>query len=80
MRTLYEVGEPDHPVVDAVKVVPESCVPLGERVTVPPVGTPGVTVAVFEDIAEVEPLAFVAVTRQRIGLRYPRVKKLEGGV
>jgi hypothetical protein len=48
-------------------------------------GAPGTvfaltTAAVFEETAEVEPLAFVAVTRQRIGLWYPKVKKSEGGV
>ena len=37
------------------------------------------TVAVLEN-ASVEPLAFTAVTRQRIGLKYPELKKLEGGV
>ena len=44
------------------------------------VGVTAETVAVFDETAEVEPLAFVAVTRQRIGLWYPKVKKSEGGV
>jgi hypothetical protein len=43
-------------------------------------GATGDTVAVLEENAAVEPLAFVAVTRQRIGLWYPKVKKLDGGV
>jgi hypothetical protein len=38
------------------------------------------TVAVLEENADVEPLGLVAVTRQRIGLWYPKAKKLEGGV
>jgi hypothetical protein len=42
-------------------------------------GPTGETVAVLENAA-VEPLAFAAVTRQRMGLEYPRLKKLDGGV
>jgi hypothetical protein len=37
------------------------------------------TVAVLEKAA-VELVAFAAVTLQRIGLEYPKLKKLEGGV
>jgi hypothetical protein len=48
-------------------------------VTDPPAGAADATVAVLENAA-VEPLALVAVTRQRIGLKYPEVKKLAGGV
>jgi hypothetical protein len=50
--------------------------------TVPPEGitTGADTEAVLDEVAVVEPLALVAVTRQRIGLKYPNVKKLEGGV
>jgi hypothetical protein len=44
------------------------------------VGAAEATVAVLEENAEVEPLALVAVTRQRIGLKYPEAKKLAGGV
>jgi hypothetical protein len=36
---LYDVGDPDHPDVVAVKVVPATPVP--ERVTVPPEGATG---------------------------------------
>ena len=80
MRTLYEVGEPDQPDVVAVIVVPATPVP--ERETDPPEGitTGADTEAVLEDVAVVEPPAFVAVTRQRIGLAYPIDKKFEGGV
>ena len=46
--------------------------------TDPAVGAADATVAVFEKAA-VEPLRFVAVTRQRIGLASPKVKKFDGG-
>jgi len=72
------VGEFDQPEVVAVKVVPSTPVP--ERETVPPLGGDrgAATVAVFEK-AWFDPPAFDAVTRQRIGLKYPKLKKLEGG-
>lgn len=79
IRTLYDVGEPDHPDVVAVIEVPATPVP--DKETDPPEGidTGADTVAVLE-FAEADPPAFVAVTRQRIGLAYPREKKFEGGV
>jgi hypothetical protein len=56
--------------------------PPAVEVLAPKVGVSAApkTAAVFDETAEIEPLAFVAVTRQRIGLRYPKVKKSEGGV
>jgi hypothetical protein len=58
-------------------------VPLSEEdavseLTVPGTVTTGAeTVAVLENAAT-DPPPFVAVTRQRIGLMYPREKKLDG--
>ncbi len=50
--------------------------------TVPPEGitTGAETVAVLEKAGLPAPPELDAVTRQRIGLAYPRVKKLDGGV
>jgi hypothetical protein len=50
-----------------------------EEVIVGGDGAGAETAAVLEN-ASVEPLAFTAVTLQRIGLRYPKLKKLDGGV
>ena len=54
--------------------------PVPDKDTDPPAGGErgAATVAVLENAA-VEPPAFVAVTRQRIGLMYPREKKFDGG-
>ena len=67
MYTSYDVGEPDQPLVEAVITLPGVELPL--RVTVPPEGidTGADTDAVLENAA-VDPPAFIAVTRQRIGL------------
>jgi hypothetical protein len=70
------------PPSDTVKVI-ETCVLL-TRVALLITGADGAvagadTVAVLEN-ASVDPTEFVARTRQRIGLKYPKVKKLEGGV
>jgi hypothetical protein len=57
-------------------------VELPDRDTVPPEGTDtgADTDAVLEKAAEESPPELEAITRQRIGLAYPSVKKLDGGV
>ena len=77
MYTSYDVGEPDQPLVEAVITLPGVDPP--DKDTLPPEGidTGAETVAVLENAAT-DPPPFVAVTRQRIGLMYPREKKLDG--
>jgi hypothetical protein len=62
-------------------VIDVPATPVPDKVTDPPDGGDrgADTDAVLEEVAVFDPAAFVAVTRQRIGLSYPREKKLEGG-
>ena len=64
MYTSYEVGEPDHPLVEAVITLPGVEPP--DKDTLPPEGieTGALTVTLLESAGELSPPALLATTRQ----------------